>query len=113
MIFIKMIQKAFICISFFFFVLSSSFATSEQFLPNFQADSRTSLSTGDPDSSPGINHTSGLLNRLLRGKFSVKSSSNFNTTTHEIPLTGWIHETFFSPPFSKHSVYQQINVYRI
>lgn len=81
--------------------VSPSFATE---VSSFRADQQ--------DVSQDVNPVSGVLGRLLRAKFSVKSLPGLAAVRQDFPPAGWVNERTFSPP-SKSGVYQQINVYRL
>jgi hypothetical protein len=107
-----MVRKIAISICFFLFVSPSPFVTGEQ-APNFDPEPQTSISIDEKDYSSDANHARRPLKRSPRGKSSPKSLPSLNRPPREISLIGWTSETTVAANFSKSSVYQQINVYRI
>jgi hypothetical protein len=108
----QMLRRIAISICLCLFVSSSSFATGEE-APNFDPKPQTSISIDEKDFASDANHARRLLKRSPRGKSSSKSLPSLNRPPREIALMGWTSEASFAPNFSKSSVYQQINVYRI
>jgi len=106
-----MLRKIAISICLCLLVSSSSFAGEEA--PNFDPKPQTSISIDEKDFASDANHARRLLKRSPRGKSSSKSLPSLNRPPREIALMGWTSEASFAPNFSKSSVYQQINVYRI
>jgi hypothetical protein len=81
-----------------------------------------SLDSADPDSYLSLNHedpslsgnASGLLNRLLRGKPSIKHLLNTQTPVQAVAAGNRVPPASFPPSYpSKAHVYQRINVYRL
>jgi hypothetical protein len=107
-----MVRRIGISICLFLFVSSSSFAIGEQ-APNFDPKPQTSISIDEKDSSSDANHARRLLKRSPSGKSSPKNLPSLTRPPREIALVGWTSETTVASNFSKSSVYQQINVYRI
>jgi hypothetical protein len=104
-----MLKKTVLVLSLLLFALSSF---PEDCFLNFDVSSQAFAST-DVDRSQSSHDVSGLRNRLVRGKLSIKNLSTFNTATNQIRLAGWINEASFSTPFCKYSVFQRINVFRL
>jgi hypothetical protein len=107
-----MMRRMAISICLFFFVSSSSFVAAEP-SPDFEQESQTSFWTGDEQSSPEANRARRISKRSPRGKSPLKSLPTLNTPPRVISLAVHLRETVLVPGFSKASVYQQINVYRI
>jgi hypothetical protein len=105
-------KKIVISISLFLFVSSSLVVTAE---PEaiFDYDVQTSFWMDDEDSSADANRTRRISKRSPRGKSPLKSLSSLSSPPRAINLTDFLRETYLVPGFSKASVYQQINVYRI
>jgi hypothetical protein len=108
---LSMARRAAVCISLLFFILSFAPSSAEQFSRNFEAFPETTPSIDSANDAQSARQKSSL-NRLLRGKFAVKSLPNYKEAMIEVPLAGWINQTPFAPYF-KYSVYQQISVYRL
>jgi len=106
-----MVRRIAVSICLILFVSSSSFAAEEE-AANFDPERQASISTDEKDSSSDANHARRILKRSPRGK-SSKSLPSLNRPPREIALMGWTSEASFASNFSKSSVYQQINVYRI
>jgi hypothetical protein len=104
------IKKAVLLLSLLLFTVSSV-PGAERFL-DFEPASQVLTSTDTPDSFDSSYDLSGLFNRLVRGKLSIKSLPSFGVATDQIPLTAWINETS-CPPFYKYSVFQRISVLRL
>jgi hypothetical protein len=107
-----MVRRIAISICLFFFASSSSFATGEQ-AANCDPVSQTSFSMDDEDSSADANRARRTSKRSPRGKSSAKSLPSLNKPPRAMSLADYLSETSLVPGFSKASVYQQINVYRI
>ena len=108
----RMVRRIAIGICLFLFVSSSSFVAAEPGA-NFEHDSQTSFWTDDEDSSADANRARRTSKRSPRGKSSLKSLPSLNKPPRAISLADYLSETSLVPGFSKASVYQQINVYRI
>jgi hypothetical protein len=107
-----MVRRIAISICLFLFVSSSSFATGEQ-ASDFDPISQTSFSMDDEDSSADANRARRASKRSPRGKSSAKNLPSLNKPPRAISLADYLSETSVVPGFSKASVYQQINAYRI
>ena len=108
-----MLRRVAISICLCLFVSSSSFATGEEEASNFDPKPQTSISIDEKDFASDANHARRLSKRSPRGKSASKSLPSLNRLPREISLMGWTGEASFAPNFTKSSVYQQINVYRI
>ena len=107
-----MVRRIAISVCLFVFVSSSSFVAAEPAV-NFEHDSQTSFWADDEESSADANRTRRISKRSARGKSSLKSLPSLNSPLRAISLTDYLKGTYLFPGFSKASVYQQINVYRI
>lgn len=102
-----------ISLALLIFFSFSSLATAEQLAFSFEGESQTALWADERDSSSEANHGRRVLKRSQRGRSSVKSLPKLDKPSAQIFLIGRIWQTSLAPYFSKASVYQQINVYRI
>jgi hypothetical protein len=107
------VKQIIIGVTLFLFLGSSFLGGLEELSANFDADSQTFLWTLDDDSSSENTRGRRGLKRLQRGKSSLKSLLAVDKPARVVSLIIRIRETSSIYHFSKSSVYQQINVYRI
>jgi hypothetical protein len=107
-----LVKQITIGITLFLFFLSSSLGSLEQLSARFDADSQTSLWTLDDDFSSENARGRRSLKRSQRGKSSLNSLRGVEKPASAISRIVRMRESFISH-YSKSSVYQQINVYRI
>jgi hypothetical protein len=107
------VRRITISLTLLIFFSFSSLASVEQLAPSFEGESPTSLWTEEKDFSSDSNRGRRVLKRSQRGKSSLKSLPKVDKPPTRIFLIYRIRQKSFASHFSKSSVYQQINVYRI
>jgi hypothetical protein len=95
-----------------FLFFSSSLRSLEQLSARFDADSQTSLWTLDDGFSSENARGRRSLKRSQRGKSSLNSLRGVEKPAPAVSLIVRVRESVISH-YSRSSVYQQINVYRI
>jgi hypothetical protein len=102
-----------IVITLFLFFSSSSLGGWDEISASFGFASEMSLWTPDDDFSSDNTVGPRSLKRSQRGKSSLKSLAAANKPARTLSVIVRIRETPLISPYSKSSLYQQVNVYRI